>query len=452
MSPFSFPAFPPGTESARLVASVGQFLAAPELAERTRGGWLVACSGGADSCALLLLAKHAAGAGGMRLEVACVDHGLRENAAGDVVFVADLCARLEVPFHTARLSLPAHAGENELRDARYQLFGRWMRERGLGAVLLGHTLDDQAETLLLHLIRGTGPRGLSGMRPTDGDRVRPLLAWKKSQLQAFLVACGVTWREDETNAGDRYLRNRVRHGILGAMAGENPRVVEALAQTAELVRLEHDAIVELAERELASRTVRLAGALESWPLANLLRWPPGVQTVLLRRWWRLLCADRGELRAAAVQEAQRALATTGNGAWDWPGPVRLVADRGLLVLSRPDATERLRESVTVTETGERDGSDLPPGSHLRRLQKGAGCSLRFVRPGDRFLRPDGTLVRCKNLLEDVPRGLRPFAFALADEEDHVVWLQYAPVPPPPFPAPFSLVRLHLGALEIPLEV
>lgn len=278
------------------------------------------------------------------------------------------------------------------------------------------------------------------MRPVDGDRVRPLLTWKKAQLQAFLRACGVGWREDGTNAGDRYLRNRVRHGLIEAMARENPRVVEALAQTAGLVRLEHDALVELAEQELATRTVRLPGALESWPLANLLRWPAGIQMVLLRRWWRLLCPERGELRAAAVQEVLQTITEAGTGAWDWPGPVRLVADRGLLVMSRPDKAEALTAAVTVT--WEDAGSDLSGP------QTGAGCALRFVRPGDRLLRPDGTLVRCKNLLEDLPRGLRPLALALVDGQDRVVWLQYVAEHAGSSPR----VRLLLDGHEIPAKV
>ena len=439
MSTFVFPDFEKDSEEARLIASVTGLLRSPELADRSSRGWLVACSGGADSCALLLLAAQA---GGLRLEVACVDHGLREGAAGDVAFVADLSTALGLPFHTARLSLPgAHVGENELRDARYAWFAKWQGERDLGGVLLGHTLDDQAETLLLHLIRGTGPRGLGGMSAVDGDRVRPLLSWRKAQLQAFLSVCGVRWREDETNAGDRYLRNRVRHGILEAMARENPRVVEALAQTAELVRLEHDALVELAERELATRTIRLPGVLESWPLMRLLRWPAGVQTIILRRWWRLLSAERGELRAAAVREAQHTLATTGVGAWDWPGPVRLMADRGLLVLCRPAAAEQALGTLTVTKDGDGDGADsnLPSGS--------PNSNVRFVRPGDRLLRPDGTFVRCKKLLEEVPRGLRPFALVVTDGRDRVVWLQYGPAPPAGF-----RIRVFAGAMEIPSDV
>ncbi len=432
MSPFVFPDFPVGSEAGSLLAAVSAFLASPALADRARRGWLVACSGGADSVALLLAVVHAGaaaeGTAGFRVEVACVDHGLRKAAVGDVAFVSSLAARLGVPFHTATLPTPAgHVGENQLRDARYELFARWQRERGLGGVLLGHTMEDQAETLLLHLIRGTGPRGLSGMRAVDGDRVRPLLPWRKAQLQAFLIACGLTWREDETNAGDRFLRNRVRHGLLEAMARENPRIVEALSRTAGLVALEHDAIVELAEGELATRTVRLPGALESWPLDRLLRWPPGVRAILLRRWWRDLSPEHGELRAAAVLEALEVLAATGEGTWDWPGPVRLVADRGLLVMSRPGEADRALQAVVCDDD--------------------AGLTVRFVRPGDRLVRPDGSAVRCKKLLEGVPRGLRPFALVMVDGQDRVLGLQFAP-PPAGTPIP----RLRAGALEIPFVV
>jgi len=411
-----------------LLASVASTLAAPELAGLASRGWLAACSGGADSTALLVAAAAACAGSGARLEVACVDHGLRPRAAGDVAHVADLCGRLGLTLHAVRLGWETGVcpGENDLRDARYAAFARILRERGLGGVLLGHTLEDQAETLLLHLIRGTGPRGLSGMRPVDGDRVRPLLEWHRAALRDFLRASEVTWREDETNAGDGYLRNRVRHGLLAAMARENPRVTEALARTAGLVRLEHDALVELAEEALAGRTVRLPGILESWPLAEWRRHPPGLRAILLRRWWRLLSPERGELAAGAVLGVVGTLTSAGEGTWDWPGPVRLVADRGLLVMCRPE---------------------LPPPAGLsfdpaQETGAPAGGGLRFVRPGDRLARQDGSTVRCKKLLEDVPRGLRPFAVVLEDGQGRVVWLQYGG----------DGGRLRLGDLEIPVMV
>ncbi len=422
------PSFAAGSVNARLLASVASALAAPELAGLVSRGWLAACSGGADSTALLLASAAACAASGARLEVACVDHGLRSGAAGDVAHVAALCDTLGLTLHVGRLEWEpdARPGENELRDARYAFFARTLRERGLGGVLLGHTLEDQAETLLLHLIRGTGPRGLSGMRPVDGDRVRPLLDWRRAALRDFLRACGVAWREDETNEGDAYLRNRVRHGLLEAMTRENPRATEALARTAGLVRLEHDALVELAEEALAGRTIRLPGLLESWPLSEWWRHPPGLRTILLRRWWRLLCPSRGELPAAAVLEVAGILASAGAGIWDWPGPVRLVADRGLLVLVRPDQPlpEGLRLELALDSGGAADGR------------------LRFVRPGDRLAREDGTTVRCKKLLEDVPRGLRPYALALADAQDRVHWLQYT----------VAGGRLSIGDVEIPVTV
>ncbi len=441
MSRFVWPRWPPGSEPARVFDAVSGLLSEPSLAALATRGWLAACSGGADSSALLLAVARACEASGARLEVACVDHGLRESAAGDVAHVADLCAALALPLHTRRLEWPdgARPGENELREARYAFFAQVMASRGLGGVLLGHTMDDQAETVLLHLIRGTGPRGLSGMGVVDGDRVRPLLSWRRDQLRAFLRACGVPWREDETNAQDGYLRNRVRHGLLEAMVRENPRAVEAVAQAAGLIRLEHDALVTLAEERLTGRAVRLRGQLESLRLDQLDGLPRGLRTLVLRRWWRTLSLAGAELRAEAVLEVIDRLGGSGEGTWDWPGPVRLVADRGLLVMSRPGLP--VPGDLTV-----RAEPGLASPLVVEAVLAGP-ARLRFVRPGDRLWVNDAPgagevagPVRCKKLLEGVPLGLRPFALVLTDAAERVVWLQYAGL---------CGVRLFQGDREIP---
>ena len=188
------------------------------------GGWAVGVSGGADSVAMLSLLRARQG---LSLHVAHLDHEARGQAsAGDAAFVAALAARWGLPCTVARWrdverELPAGARVNNpsarYRAGRLALFRRVVAAHGLRGVLLAHHADDDAETVFHRLLRGSGPRGLAGMseRSTLGGLlvVRPVLRVRRRRLREHLAACGQAWREDESNDGDEYLRNRLRRVI-----------------------------------------------------------------------------------------------------------------------------------------------------------------------------------------------------------------------------------------------
>jgi tRNA(Ile)-lysidine synthase len=190
------------------------------LAPRARLG--VAVSGGPDSLALLLLA--AAARPGL-VEAATVDHGLRPEAREEAETVAALCERLGVPHAilTARWSAaPETAIQERARAKRYRLLGYWAEERGLAALATGHHADDQAETLLMRLARGSGVRGLAGMRRRSvapGSHVpliRPLLGWRRSELERVCLAAGVKAVADPSNDDERFERVKVRRELAKA--------------------------------------------------------------------------------------------------------------------------------------------------------------------------------------------------------------------------------------------
>jgi len=428
--------FPAESAAGRLLAGLQAFLLDPQLQDARTRGFLVACSGGADSCALLWSAAHAAAVSGFRLEAATVDHGIRPASARDADFVAALCARLKITCHRVRLEMPSNAGENALRDARYAFFDACLRERNLGGLLLGHTAEDQAETVLLHLIRGTGLRGLGAMRPIDGTRLRPFLGCSKEDLRAFLRELGETWREDESNRKEIYLRNRVRHGLLAWMQKENPRIVESLCRTADLARLEHDAVVELAERRLAAR-LQFADLAQALPLAEWLQDPPGVRMLVLRRWWRYLAPGKTELPAELAAAACRDIETGSASVRDWPGRVKVSADHGWIVLCRHPAEIKNLCIRFPKPPKDPNGQEKTAGFRLIPDEEGEialpsdafPLTLRAPAPGDRFRRDGHPATRCKKLLERVPRGLRPYALALADEEGFVRWQMFVSEPP-----------------------
>jgi tRNA(Ile)-lysidine synthase len=217
-----------------------------------------AVSGGADSVALLLLLHGANGLPrnslGVGLSAVHVHHGLRgAEADGDLAFVQALCLRLEVPLHVHRASVPERmarvreAGEPETmeeaaRNVRYEVFRQLMADGHADSVLTAHTLDDQAETVLMKLLRGAWTEGLSGIHPVvqeprvAGKIVRPLLRVRRAELEEYLRGVGQERRTDSSNADEAFTRNRVRHQLLPMMREYNPAVDGTLANLAELAR------------------------------------------------------------------------------------------------------------------------------------------------------------------------------------------------------------------------
>jgi tRNA(Ile)-lysidine synthase len=237
-----------------------------------------AVSGGADSVALLLL-LHTANAQprnalGVGLSAVHVHHGLRgDEADADLAFVQSLCSRLEVPLHVHRASVPdrvAHARstgqpetiEEAARNLRYDFFRQLLAEGQADSVLTAHSLDDQAETVLMKLLRGAWTEGLSGIHPVvlvessvnstftpqcpqlpanrssklTGRILRPLLGVRRAELVAYLESRKQSWRSDSSNADEAFTRNRIRHSVLPVLRAENPAIDQALANLAALAR------------------------------------------------------------------------------------------------------------------------------------------------------------------------------------------------------------------------
>ncbi len=220
-----------------------------------RVGERVCCavSGGADSVALLLLvhaANHLAkGALGVGLSAVHVNHGLRgEESAGDQAFVEELCGWLGVPLEVrgvdtaGRVQAQGETVEEAARNLRYEVFGGLVAEGRADVVLTAHTLDDQAETVLMKLLRGAWTEGLGGISPVlelgRGRVVRPLLGVRRGELREYLEERKQGWREDSSNADEAFTRNRIRHTVLPVLREENPSIDRTLANLAEVAREE----------------------------------------------------------------------------------------------------------------------------------------------------------------------------------------------------------------------
>jgi tRNA(Ile)-lysidine synthase len=337
------------------------------LGEWRRRGWpargealVVAVSGGADSTALLLALEELQRAGLLALELtaAHLDHGLRgERAAADARWTGELARSLGFQFVLGRASLGEAAGarrdnlEQAARRARYEFLAGAAREKGARAVLAAHTLDDQAETVLLRLLRGSGAEGLAGMsaerRLEEGGEVtlrRPLLAWaRRADTEEYCRERGVEPREDEMNEDERFARVRVRRRLLPLLETFNPRATEALARAAELLREDSAALdaqaASLLEGARAEGVqIRNEGAdfqeVHAWPLRVevLAAALPALRRRALRLW---LARGRGGLRRlsrAHLLAVERLLAgERGGRVAELPGGASVERRRGLII-------------------------------------------------------------------------------------------------------------------------
>jgi tRNA(Ile)-lysidine synthase len=209
-------------------------------------GLALAVSGGADSLALLHALRTLAPPRGWRLEVVTVDHGMRPGSDADAAFVVDHAKALGLRAHRVRVApaeLEAHRGagpEGAARAARYRALADTAERAGCRFVATGHTMDDQAETVLLQLLRGAGPDGLGAMAVRDGWLLRPLLGVRRSETSACCRALDLAWREDPSNADQHLLRNAVRLRVLPLLEELRPGSTRSLARTADLARGERD--------------------------------------------------------------------------------------------------------------------------------------------------------------------------------------------------------------------
>lgn len=346
---------------------------------------LVAVSGGADSLCLLD-ALHRLG---YRLVVAHFDHGWRTGSAEDLRFVERLAAGYGLPFAGGSAepgALNRRHGESleaVSRQARYEFLLRVAIGKRIKWVATGHTATDQAETVLMNLIRGAGVRGLGGMRPatsmaeweTEGPGAsvmlgRPLLGIGRDATEAYCAERGLTPRQDPSNQDLSHLRNRIRLEVLPLLRGENPSIETALCRTADVLAAVSDLIEGAAAEAWRTavpgekpREVTLdAAVLEELPLA--------LQREVVRRAFQALDVPLREGGFEAVEAVLGRLDPEGPGARMLPGGITQSRSRGKITLRDPrgiDSTEghpQLVEGLAVDLTGE-GLYRLESGWHLR---------------------------------------------------------------------------------------
>jgi len=409
-------------------------------------GVVTGVSGGADSVALLLLLREVAAPLRLRLVVAHLNHGLRPDAAWDARFVEALAAAWGLPYMSETEDVRAWARRQHLsleaaaREARYAFLQRVAAAQRCGVVAVGHTADDQVETLLLRLLRGGRPGGMWPRRALGGVvLVRPLLDCWRRDLRALLAERGVPWREDPTNLDRRHLRNRVRHDLLPALAGYIPDGQNKVKQSADLLAAE-DAALTAAAAAVEPQVLALEEDGVRLHRAVLAAQPAAVGWRLVRRAVAAAGGNLRKLRFVSLQEALR-LAREGRDGQRLSFPGAELEVRGEDLLLAPTAGPPSWEVILPLE-GRVDAEPfglLVESAVLPReavaLDDGAiyldadrvqpPLLLRAWRPGDRF-RPLGMRGRKKvgDFLTDakVPRLRRPRLPVLVDGAGTILWL------------------------------
>ena len=422
----------------------------------------VGVSGGPDSVALLDALVTVRSQLGIDLRVVHFNHGLRgEEADADAEWVRSLAESYGLPVAIGRDEGAVQGqltgrSEAAARTARYRYFARAMSDLGLVAIATGHTADDQAETVLLRLVRGTGSQGLAAMRPvtsravrTDDGRLarlrvlRPLLGVRRPEVLSYLAARQLDYRVDRTNASPAYTRNRVRAELLPWLQAENPRIVEGLCRLAGLAADDYDYLQATAEASLTGLARRGSGRVE----CDLPGWqalPRALRRAGLRQLYLWLVGDTQDLEQVHVEDALRLLDQGRAGsALDWPGGTRVIVGYGSFAVATriPTSTTRL-ESTPLPVPGSvglpagrrleacvrpgrcawsrnaRDHADLSEGSVV------GGLRVRSRRAGDRLV-PLGLSgsKKVQDVLSDakVPRSERD-AVPVVEDDAGIVWV------------------------------
>lgn len=386
-----------------------------------------AASGGTDSMALLWLLHTCREALGITVCAAHFNHCLRgAEADADEVFVRTFCEAHQIEFYAGRADVAAFARENGLtleeaaRDKRYAFLFSLPGDK----LATAHNADDNAETVLLHLLRGSGLRGLCGIAPARGKLVRPMLSFTRAEIVRFLTEEGIPWREDATNAEDDCLRNRLRHRVMPLLYDEAPDLRRKLLRQGEILRGEDELLDELAEELLESDG-------EGYRIAPILSAPDALQKRALRLILReFLPQNAAQVHITALQALIRSDDPSAQA--DLPGGLTARRRYGTLRVSAqgtpptfsetplnvPGVTRLpgLKITCVVTEKDQKEGNTPFHFAVNCDMIATDALYLRPRRPGDRMRMDGGYTKTLKKLLieQKVPRDEREKLPVLTD--------------------------------------
>lgn len=244
---------------------------------------LVGVSGGPDSMCLLDILCSLAKPYNLSLRVAHVNYRLRgADSDSDEILVKKRCEQWSVPLETFHADTSSRSkDENTLRVIRYTFFRSIAHKHGIRVIAVGHTKNDQAETVLLRLIRGAGLRGLSGMQLENNGIIRPLLEISRDEVMAYLEERSIPYRLDKTNLDTRYTRNRIRHEVLPSLALMNPNIIDVLARQTHIANAQKNYFEKMSGEESRRLFVEIPGQGWMFSARAFLELPTAMQSYVI---------------------------------------------------------------------------------------------------------------------------------------------------------------------------
>ncbi|HEX2950301.1 MAG TPA: tRNA lysidine(34) synthetase TilS [Armatimonadota bacterium] len=432
----------PATEQA--ISRVRQFVREQQL-WHTGASLLLAVSGGPDSVTLLDILTTLAIEDDLTLIIAHINHSLREEATADAAFVQKLADRYDIPFLYAVVDVPKHVAatgksiEEAARELRYASLHRFADEQHCDFIVTGHTADDQAETVLMRMLRGTGLAGLAGIPPKREAIIRPLLTLRRQDIEAYLAAKQLPSRLDTSNLTTDFTRNRIRLELIPKLETEfAPRLRTRLNHLAEMARQENDALDQWTNRAYMQQRIALPDGVAILP-------NPDIPQAIQWRMWRRAIADVcGSLEDISYEHIDAIHHLIPGKHVDIPG-VRVLHEAGRLVFlaatnelyDEQRIPTALRLSVpgqlSLPDAGSFLFTELFPtkipvaGGNIAVMDADAIDGELIVRswqPGDRY-RPFGSpgTRKLQDIFVDagVPRRLRNNIPVVLDDKG-IIWL------------------------------
>lgn len=410
---------------------------------------LIGLSGGPDSICLFLVLQALVPGFDLTLHALYVDHNLRPRETPDeIAFCRKLCEARGVPFTAAHVDVSSHAKHEKMtrqeaaRALRYQAFDSIARQIGAQRVALGHTADDQVETVLMRLFRGSGPSGLAGIPPKRAHIIRPLIDVTRRDIEEFLNKERVSFITDSSNLRDDYMRNRLRHHLLPVIRRLSPEAERAIVRTAEIFRDEE----RYFDIQVTKTLMRLISRKREGEIELFLAPLEALDTVILRRVVRRAVDEILSLQGISLGNIEDIIALVRTGGpghrLHLPGAIRVIKSYATLIItSRPAAqlsehvlegpgvvrlmeaalvvTSRIRGIDEVDDYGDGKGTALLDADKLS-----FPVLIRRRKPGD-FFHPLGMGMRKKiqDLFVDekIPRDERDVVPLLTSKGD-IAWV------------------------------
>jgi tRNA(Ile)-lysidine synthase len=307
---------------------------------------LVAVSGGPDSVALLLSLLHLKQTRDLSIGIAHLNHRLRgEDSLKDEEFVRDLAEQFRLPFFCEQQDVAAHAQHHRLsveeagREVRYDFFSRTADHHGYHKIALGHNKNDNAELVLMNLLRGSGPKGLSGIPPVrDKLYIRPLIRMTKQEILDFLEAEGQTFRIDGSNTDTAYIRNAVRLQLIPVLESEfNPDIVDALDRLSHILRQEEDYLDAEAEKYFQACLIEKQTAFLSFSKKSLSRLHPAMVNRVIRKGIGMMKTDLRRISLGHMNDILEFCFHRASGnSLDLPGQIRIYKKKDAIRIQKEE--------------------------------------------------------------------------------------------------------------------